>query len=80
MGLFTSVERAVFKRSVRPRQLVRVEGSFGEDGYFRGNKILCEVAVRFEGGPCDGEEVFRGVLAGMWIPRAQVEDSEGRVA
>lgn len=80
VGLFTSVERAVFKRTVRPRQLVRVEASFGEDGYFRGNKIVCEVVVRCEGGPCDGEEVFRGVLAGMWVPRAQIDDSEGRVA
>ena len=80
VGLFTSVERAVFKRTVRPGQVVRVEGTFGEDGYFRSNKILCEVVVRCEGGPADGEEVFRGVLAGMWMPRVQVDSPEGGLA
>jgi 3-hydroxyacyl-[acyl-carrier-protein] dehydratase len=76
IGVFSSIERGVFRRLLRPGQSVRALATFGEEGYFRGNKIVSEVAVHCAGGASDGEEVFRGVLAGMWVPRPDPTDSE----
>lgn len=69
VGLFSSIERGVFRRVLRPGQRVRTVATFGQEGYFRGNKIVSEVVVEGVGGPRDGEEVFRGLLAGLWLPR-----------
>jgi hypothetical protein len=52
---------------------VRTEGRFGEEGYFRRNKILSEVSVSYLGGRFDGEEIFRGLIAGVWVPRELVD-------
>jgi 3-hydroxyacyl-[acyl-carrier-protein] dehydratase len=69
VGLFSSIEHGVFRRVLRPGQTVRAVASFGEEGYFRGNKIVSEVVVESAGGSRDGEEVFQGRLAGLWLPR-----------
>jgi 3-hydroxymyristoyl/3-hydroxydecanoyl-(acyl carrier protein) dehydratase len=66
VGFFTRIEEAEFLQPVRPGQTVRSVARFGEEGFFRGSKIVAEVEVRFSGGPRDGEEVFRGRLAGLW--------------
>jgi 3-hydroxyacyl-[acyl-carrier-protein] dehydratase len=69
VGFFTRIEEAEFLQAVRPGQTVRAEARFGPDGFFRGNKIVAEVEVRFAGGSRDGEEIFRGRLAGLWQAR-----------
>ena len=68
VGLFTSIEHGVFRRIVRPGQCVRAVATFGQEGYFRGNKIVSEVVVEGAGGPADGEPIFSGTLAGLWMP------------
>lgn len=75
VGLFTSIERAVFSRALRPGQAVRTEGRFGDEGYFRKNKLVVEVAVTVLGGKLDGEEVFRGLIAGVWVPRELLDEA-----
>ena len=77
VGVFSAIERGIFRRVLRPGQAVRALATFGEEGYFRGNKILSEVRVRCDGGPADGEEVFRGLLAGVWFPRSLLEEGGG---
>ena len=77
VGLFSSIERGVFRRVLRPGQAVRMVASFGEEGYFRGNKIVSEVVVESADGSREGEEVFSGRLAGLWLPRAFSAASEG---
>jgi 3-hydroxymyristoyl/3-hydroxydecanoyl-(acyl carrier protein) dehydratase len=69
VGLFSRIEEAEFLRAARPGERVRTEARFGEEGFFRGNKIVAEVTVRFSGGARDGEDVFRGRLAGLWQER-----------
>jgi 3-hydroxyacyl-[acyl-carrier-protein] dehydratase len=77
IGLFTRVEDGALMRVVRPGCRVEAEATFGESGFFRGNKIVSEVTVRFSGGPDDGDEVFRGRLHGVWVPRASLEGGGG---
>ena len=74
VGFFTSVEKAVFKKPVRPGERVIAQATFGENGYFRGNKLVSEVEIQFLGGPKDGETVFVGTTAGMFVPKG----SEGQ--
>ena len=69
VGFFTDIERGVFKKVVRPGDKVAAMAQFGEDGYFRGNKLVSEVEIQFMGGPKDGEEIFSGRTAGMFVPR-----------
>ena len=69
VGLLTEVEKGQFKRTVRPGDRVAALAEFGEDGYFRGTKLVSRVTIQFDGGPHDGEEAFSGKLAGMFIPR-----------
>jgi 3-hydroxyacyl-[acyl-carrier-protein] dehydratase len=69
VGFFTSVEKAVFKKPVRPGERVIAQATFGENGYFRGNKLVSEVEIQFYGGPKDGETVFVGQTAGMFVPK-----------
>jgi 3-hydroxyacyl-[acyl-carrier-protein] dehydratase len=77
VGLFTRVEDGALRSVVRPDDPLLAEASFGETGYFRGNKITCEVEVRFGAGPREGEKVFSGVLSGMWVPRVSLSEGGG---
>lgn len=72
-GLFSSIERGTFRRALRPGQEALARAEFGDDGFFRGNKIVSEVVVTARGGRLDGEEVFRGLLSGVWVPRASLD-------
>jgi len=69
VGFFTSVDRAVFKKPVRPGERTIAQATFGENGYFRGSKLVSEVEIQFLGGPKDGETVFVGQTAGMFVPK-----------
>lgn len=69
VGFFTEIEKGSFKKMVRPGETVLCQASFGEEGYFRGNKLVAEVEIQFEGGPKDGETVFTGKTSGMWVPK-----------
>jgi 3-hydroxyacyl-[acyl-carrier-protein] dehydratase len=69
VGFFTQVDKAAFKKMVRPGETVLCMATFGEEGYFRGNKLVSEVEIQFEGGPKDGETIFTGVTSGMWVPK-----------
>ena len=69
VGFFTELEKGLFKRMVRPGETVLCQATFGEEGYFRGNKIVAEVEIQFEGGPKDGEPIFIGKTSGMWVPK-----------
>lgn len=69
VGVFTEVQRFELLRPVRSGQTVAVLAEFGEAGYFRGNKLVAEVTGQIQGGPQDGEDVFKGVVAGMWVPK-----------
>lgn len=76
VGLFSSIERASFRQALRPGQDSIARAEFGDEGFFRANKIVSEVVVTARGGRLDGEEVFRGLISGVWIPRATL-DGEG---
>lgn len=69
VGFFTEIEKGVFKKMVRPGDRVACQASFGDDGYFRGNKLVAEVEIQFDGGPKDGETIFVGKTSGMWVPK-----------
>lgn len=69
VGFFTDIERGVFKKVVRPGDKVAAMAEFGDDGYFRGNRLASCVEIQFVGGPRDGETVFTGRTAGMFVPR-----------
>ncbi|MBI3298879.1 MAG: hypothetical protein HYZ75_11985 [Elusimicrobia bacterium] len=69
VGFFTDIERGVFKKVVKPGDRVAAMARFGEDGYFRGNKLVSSVEIQFMGGPKDGEEIFSGRTAGMFVPK-----------
>ena len=69
LGCFTEVEKGVFKRMVKPGDKVSCQATFGKDGYFRGNKLVVEAEILFVGGPKDGETIFEGKTAGMWVPK-----------
>lgn len=73
VGYFTQIEQGVFKKSVRPGEKVAAYAQFGEEGYFRGNKLVSSVEIQFMGGPKDGEEIFSGTTSGMWVPRSSEE-------
>ena len=72
---FTQVERAAFKKSVRPGETVVCRAAFGKDGFFRDGKIAVEVETKFLGGPKDGEQIFAGKITGTWVPK----DSENLI-
>jgi len=69
IGVFTSIERGIFKEMVRPGDKVAMHAEFGEDGYFRNPRIVVEVRGVFHSGKMAGQELFYGQLSGMWIPR-----------
>jgi 3-hydroxymyristoyl/3-hydroxydecanoyl-(acyl carrier protein) dehydratase len=69
VGFFTEIERGTFKKIVRPGDKVAAMAVFGEDGYFRGNKMVSHIEIQFSGGPKDAEEIFSGQTSGMWVPR-----------
>ena len=66
---FTHVERAAFKKSVRPGEATVCRASFGKDGFFREGKISLEVETKFFGGPKDGEAIFAGKITGTFVPK-----------
>lgn len=72
LGLFTGIDAGAFLSVVRPGDTLLAHAEFGDEGYFRGNKIVCAVETRFWGGPKDGLSAFRGRLAGVWMPVAQM--------
>ena len=69
VGFFTEIERGAFKKMVRPGEKVAALATFGDDGYFRGNKLVSHVEIQFDGGPKDGEEIFSGRTCGLWVPK-----------
>jgi 3-hydroxyacyl-[acyl-carrier-protein] dehydratase len=69
VGFFTEIESGKFKKMVRPGERVACCATFGEDGYFRSNKLVSHVEIQFDGGPKDGEEIFSGKTSGMWVPK-----------
>ncbi|HVA66123.1 MAG TPA: beta-hydroxyacyl-ACP dehydratase [Elusimicrobiota bacterium] len=69
VGFFTEVERGAFKKMVRPGDKVAAQATFGDDGYFRKNKVVSTVEIQFMGGPNDGEEIFSCKTSGLWVPR-----------
>lgn len=71
VGVFTQIERFSLAEVVRPGDTVVCEAVFGEEGYFRGNKIVSEVRACFRGGERDGRLAFSGLLSGLFIPKAQ---------
>jgi 3-hydroxyacyl-[acyl-carrier-protein] dehydratase len=79
IGIFTAMHEASFRRVVMPGDKVRVEAGFGENGYFRDNKIVTEVGIQLVGGPFDGESVFQGVLSGLAVPKSSMR-RENRVS
>lgn len=73
-GLFTSVEDFNFFGAVRPGDCVQATARFGEDGYFRGQKIKAEVELqRISATP---SRVASGLIAGIWIPKAEIFATE----
>ena len=72
VGFFTSADRCVFKTPVRPGDRTIAQATFGADGYFRGSKLVSEVEIQFLGGSRDGETVFTGQTAGMFVPKVGV--------
>lgn len=73
VGFFTQIEKGQFKKTVRPGDKVVCQASFGAEGYFRGNKVVAEVEIQFDGGPQDGETVFAGITSGLWVPKDSPE-------
>ncbi len=69
VGFFTEIRNGECKNIVYPGDRVACLATFGEEGYFRSNKLVSQVEIQFDGGPKDGQEVFFGVLAGMWVPK-----------
>ena len=69
VGFFTEIEAGKFLKVVRPGETVACQASFGEDGYFRNNKLVAEVEIQFMGGPKDGETIFVGKTGGMFVPK-----------
>ncbi len=69
VGFFTQIEKGVFKKMVKPGDKVTAYASFGSEGYFRDNKLVAVVEIRFNGGPKDGETIFEGTTSGMWVPK-----------
>ena len=74
VGFFTGVEEASFLRPVRPGDKVRTAATFGEEGYFRANKIVSQAVISL----ADGTQVFRGRLSGVWMPRSDFEHASLR--
>ena len=71
VGFFAEIRRAECKKLVFPGDKIACFASFGEEGYFRSNKLLSEVQMQFDGGSQDGEDVFEGLLSGMWVLRTE---------
>jgi len=69
VGFLTEIEHGKSLKLVRPGDTVACQATFGDDGYFRGNKLVAEVEIQFMGGPKDGETIFTGKTSGMWVPK-----------
>jgi 3-hydroxymyristoyl/3-hydroxydecanoyl-(acyl carrier protein) dehydratase len=68
-AFFTEVPRVIFKMSVRPGETVACRAWFGKDGSFQDGRIAADVELKFLGGPKDGETIFAGKIAGVWVPK-----------
>jgi len=69
VGFFTQADHVAFKRMVRPGETVAACAQFGENGYFRANKMVAEVEIQFLGGPKDGQVVMTATTSGLWVPK-----------
>ncbi len=69
VGFFTQIENGEFREVVRAGDKVACMATFGPEGYFRSNKLVSHVELQFDGGPRDGQEIFSGTIAGLWVPR-----------
>lgn len=69
VGFFTEIRHCEYKNIVYPGDRVLCLASFGDEGYFRANKLVSQVEMQFDGGSKDGMEVFFGLVAGMWVPK-----------
>lgn len=75
VGVLTEVRTWTLLRPVRAGETVACLAEFGAEGYFRSGKLVAEVRGQVLGGPRDGAEVFTGILAGMWVPRAPTQEA-----
>jgi hypothetical protein len=69
IGFFTEIRGGEFLNPVHSGDRILCQATFDEDGYYRKNKILTRVEMQFDGGPKDGQTVFTGLIAGMWVPK-----------
>lgn len=69
VGVFTEIEHARFHRVVREGMTLECVAQLGDEGYFRGSKLVSEVSLSVVGGKDDGQEVFSGLLSGMFVPK-----------
>lgn len=69
VGVFTEVERAGFSMIAREGMTLECVAQLGDEGYFRGNKLVSDVSLAIVGGEDDGREVFSGILSGMFVPK-----------
>lgn len=69
VGFFTQIEKGEFREVVRAGDKIACMATFGQEGYFRGNKLVSHVEIQFDGGPRDGQEIFSGEISGMWVPK-----------
>ncbi|HAZ07166.1 MAG TPA: hypothetical protein DCZ01_01285 [Elusimicrobia bacterium] len=65
----TRVEMGSFKKMVQPGDTVVCTARPAAPGGSPDAELTAEVAVRFLGGPQDGETAFTGVISGRWMPR-----------
>jgi 3-hydroxyacyl-[acyl-carrier-protein] dehydratase len=78
-GLFTGILEGSFKQIVLPGDKVKVEARFGDEGYWRGNKIVSEVLMSLSGGPYHDETAFEGRISGMAVPWLNLPRFRSRV-
>jgi len=70
VGFFTQIEHGECVKLVRPGDNVACFASFGDEGYYRSNKLVSRVEMQFNGGPKDGQEIFSGLISGVWMPKS----------
>ena len=69
VGVITGIEHGACRRLVNAGDKLECIATLGDEGFFRGNKLMSEVVVRFAGGANEGQEVFSGLISGMWVPK-----------
>ncbi len=69
VGVMTSIEHGACTGLVNAGDKLECLATFGEEGFFRGNKLISEVLVRFASGSKEGQQVFSGLMSGLWVPK-----------